>query len=214
VSALVTLRLINRANLGVKRMFTEFLAEGKPAPIVSDVGNAVHIAFIGSGFSPTFRAFVAEESRQGHILSLDELLTLSYLAHHAEAETATLAELCQKTEAVLRDSLSVMEQRQYIERGGAGRGTYWRLSHGVRKLLLDASTDISRRRIDWEAAKTRILSVARERQQHGEKGLSNSEVRAITKYDRGQVKRLLNQLSNEGVMELIGQGRRAVWVAK
>ncbi len=214
VSALVTLRLINRANLGVKRMFTEFLAEGKPAPIVSDVGNAVHITFTGSGFSPTFRTFVAEEGKQGHVMSLDELLVLNYLVHHAEADTTTFAELCQKSEAALRDSLSSMEKRQYIERGGAGRGTYWRLSHGTHKLLLDTVATPPRRRIDWETAKTRILSIARERLQHGEKGLSNSEVRAITNYDRGQVKRLLNQLSNEGVMEVVGQGRQAVWVAR
>ena len=214
VSALVTLRLINRANLGVKRMFTEFLAEGKPAPIIFDVGNAVHATFTGSGFSPQFRVFVAEESKQGHALSLDELLTLHYLIRHAEADTATLATLCQKSEAALRDTLSEMEKRQYIERGGSGRGTYWRLSHGMHKRMVDGAETSPRRRIDWEAAKTRILSVACERKQHGEKGLSNAEVRAITGYDRGQVKRLLNQLADEGVIKVSGQGRLAVWIAK
>ncbi|NLA38813.1 MAG: hypothetical protein GX882_05425 [Methanomicrobiales archaeon] len=31
------------------------------------------------------------------------------------------------------------------------------------------------RRTDWEAAKTRVLSVLRQRAEHGEAGLSNAE---------------------------------------
>ncbi|HPM62051.1 MAG TPA: hypothetical protein PK955_06195, partial [Methanoregulaceae archaeon] len=53
------------------------------------------------------------------------------------------------------------------------------------------------RRIDWEAAKTRVLSVLRQRAGRGERGLSNAEIRQITHLDRYQVVRLMQQLQEE-----------------
>lgn len=131
-----------------------------------------------------------------------------------ELAMTTLAMLCQKSDSDMRTSLATMEERQYIERGGTGKGTYWTLNHNLHSRLFSADSSSSRRRIDWEAAKTRILSIARERQRHSEKGLTNSEVRAITQYDRGQAKRLMKQLEDEGVLELQGTGRLSVWAAK
>ena len=212
VSALVSLRLINRANLGVKRMFTEFLAEGKPAPIISDAGNAVRAEFIGDGFSPAFRSFVAEESKQGHSLSLDELLVLNHLIHFAESETTTLASLCQKDDSFLRDLVS-MEKRQYIERGGHGKGTYWILHHALRRRLESGVVDEARQRTDWSAAKLQILSMLTRRRATEEPGLTNREIRAVTHFDRYQVRRLMQQLQSEGLAATEGKGRAARWVA-
>ena len=212
VSALVSLRLINRANLGVKRMFTEFLAEGKPAPIISDAGNAVRAEFIGDGFSPAFRSFVAEESKQGHSLSLDELLVLNHLIHFAESETTTLASLCQKDDSFLRDLVS-MEKRQYIERGGHGKGTYWILHHALRRRLESGVIDEARQRTDWSAARLQILSMLTRRRATEEPGLTNREIRAVTHFDRYQVRRLMQQLQSEGLAATEGKGRAARWVA-
>ncbi len=212
VSALVTLRLINRANLGVKRMFKEFLAEGKSAPVISDAGNAVRTEFIGDGFSPIFRSFVAEESKQGHSLSLDELLVLNHLVHFAESETTTLASLCQKDDSFLRDLVS-MEKRQYIERGGHGKGTYWILHHALRRRLESGVIDEARQRTDWNAARLQILSMLTRRRAAEEPGLTNREIRAVTHFDRYQVRRLMQQLHSEGLAATEGKGRAARWVA-
>jgi len=51
--------------------------------------------------------------------------------------------------------------------------------------------------IDWEAAKMRGLSVLRQRLIHGEEGLSNAEIRQITRLDRYQVVRLMKELQRE-----------------
>jgi len=48
-----------------------------------------------------------------------------------------------------------------------------------------------------EAAKTRGLSVLRQRAEHGEAGLSNAEIRRITRLDRYQVVRLMKELQRE-----------------
>jgi len=64
------------------------------------------------------------------------------------------------------------------------------------------------RRIDWEAAKTRVLSILKQRAKEGEPGLSNSEIRAITSLDRNQVRRMMRQLMAEDQrVRLEGTGR-------
>ncbi len=55
----------------------------------------------------------------------------------------------------------------------------------------------SRRRIDWEAAKTRVLSILVERSRRGEQGMSNQEIRQVTRFDRNQARRLMRELQHE-----------------
>jgi len=102
----------------------------------------------------------------------------------------------------------------YIERGGTGRGTYWTLSHDLHRKLSVPGHPERDRRIDWEAAKTRILSVLKQRFRKREPGLSNTDIRRITHLDREQVKRLMRELRAEGQTEQIGKGRGALWMCK
>lgn len=50
------------------------------------------------------------------------------------------------------------------------------------------------RRMDWEAAKTRGLSVLMARAKRGDPGLGNAEIRRITRLSRQQVKLLMQEL--------------------
>ena len=186
VDALAKLRLVNRSNLGIGRMFEALLIEGKEPPLIQEIGESVTLTFRRRDFSPAFRLFVAEENRAGHSFSVDYLLVLQYLLHHPEIDTATVARTCQRLESQARDILTDMEQRlAYLERGGAGRGTYWTLRPEVHRRLAGPGHPERDRRIDWEAAKTRILSVLMERAKRGEPGISNMEIRQITHYAIG-----------------------------
>lgn len=60
VEALTRLRLVNRSNLGVARMFSALLMEGKEPPIIDEQGEAVKVTFLASELSVRFRVFVAE----------------------------------------------------------------------------------------------------------------------------------------------------------
>ena len=66
--------------------------------------------------------------------------------------------------------------------------------------------------MDWEAAKTRVHSILKQRWEHDEPGLSNAEIRRVTLLDRAQVKRLMSELAAEGTAEVEGRGRAARWV--
>ncbi len=212
IEALTRLRLVNRSNLGVPRVYKAMLIEGKEPPRIEEEGDSVRVQLIGGGLSAPFRTFVAEEGQRGIDLNVDHLLILQYLITHAEIDTATTARICQRRENDARDILSQMEvERNYLERGGTGRGTYWRLRSSLYEMFVNREVERSRR-IDWETAKTRVLSVLKQRAANQETGLTNAEIRQITLLDRGQVKRLMAELRNDDQVSLSGEGRTTRWI--
>lgn len=214
VEALTRLRLVNRSNLGIKRMFSAMLMEGKEPPMIREIGDSVTLAFMKRELNTAFRLFVAEESRQGRNLGVDNLLILQYLLKHPEIETTTAAALCQRNEAQVREMLASMEKTEYIEHGGTGRGTYWTLRPELYRRIAEIGHPERDRRIDWEAAKTRVLSILMERTKRGEPGLRNVEIRQITKFTRNQVGKLMRELAAETgqiAQRGHGSGSRYTW---
>jgi ATP-dependent DNA helicase RecG len=209
VHALSRLRLVNRSNLGIGRIFEAMLIEGKEPPLMVDEESAVRVVFKRQETSPSFREFIADEGKAGRVLDVDHLLVLTYLLAHAECDTATAAELCQRREAEMRDILDDMAQLYgYLERGGAGRGTWWRLKPTLHRRLEGVGHAERDQRIDIDVAKTRVLNMLKQRQQRGQAGLSNAEVREVTGYTRQQVNRLIHELESESV-RMLGHGRGA-----
>jgi ATP-dependent DNA helicase RecG len=141
---------------------------------------------------------VAKEADMGRVLTVEELLVLQYLLRHPEIDTTTAARITQQTEGDARETLSRMElDLGYLERGGTGRGTYWNLRPELHRRLSAPGHPERDRRIDWEAAKTRVLSILMDRAKRGEPGLSNAEIRGITHLDRNQARRLMQELMEE-----------------
>lgn len=100
----------------------------------------------------------------------------------------------------------------YIEHGGTGRGVYWTLRPALYRRLCVTGHPERDRRIDWEAAKMRIFSILTERARRGEEGLSNREIRQITRFDRFQVIRLMKELQGENTnIQHFGQGKLAIY---
>lgn len=210
VDALARLRLVNRTNLGIGRIFSALLMEGKEPPVVRESGESVTLVFFKRELNPAFRLFVADESRAGRDLGVDSLLILQHLLKHPELDTQTAAKLCQRRDAELREILSELEQRNYIEHGGTGRGAYWCMRPELYHRLAEDGQGETRRRIDWEAAKTRVLSILMERARRCEPGLSNQEIRQITRFDRHQVHRLMTELRQENPsLQPPGRGQAA-----
>jgi ATP-dependent DNA helicase RecG len=136
-------------------------------------------------------------------------LILQHLVRYPEIDTATAARMCQRPEAETREVLNDMEQvLGYLERGGSGRGTYWTLRPDIYRQLAGPGRPERVRRIDWEAAKTRMLSVLKQRAKRGESGLSNSEIRQITHLTRYQVVRLMRELMEETPAVRLSGARR------
>jgi ATP-dependent DNA helicase RecG len=147
------------------------------------------------------------------LTTVDHLLILQYLLHKAEIDSASAAQICQRSQGEAREILSRMERNLgYLDRGGGGRGTYWTLRAALHQRIA-APGDLERdRRLDWEALKTRVLSVICRRAHRGEGPMSNAEVRRITALDRKQVNRLIHELGKEGQVRIAGHGRGARYI--
>jgi ATP-dependent DNA helicase RecG len=215
VHALAKLRLVNRSNLGISRMFEAMLAEGKEPPHIIDEESAVRVVFRRQEASQPFRKFIADEGKDGRALDVDHLLVLRYLLSHAEIDTAAAAELCQRRDAEMRDILDEMVQIfEYLERGGIGRGTWWRMKPFLHRRLEGLGHAEREQRIDWAVAKTRVLNMLKQRTKRDEPGLTNAGIREVTAYDRQQVNRLIHELETEGVqMQGHGRGARYIYIA-
>ncbi len=214
VEALTVLRLVNRSNLGIGRIFEALLIEGKEPPLIVERGEAICLTFLRGAFSPEFRALVTQEADAGRPLRVDAMLIIQHLLRHTEIQTNHAAKLCHRQAAEMREILGEMEHHGYIERGGpAGRGAYWILSSGLYALLAKVPGARERDgRIDRETAKARIVAVLKRRHERGEPGLKNKEVRQITHFDRQQVLRLIRELLAEGCVRIKGRGQSAQYV--
>ena len=116
VDALTRLRLVNRSNLGVRRIYQSLLIEGKEPPQILDEGEAVRVVLRASDLSVPFRLFVAKEADRGISLGVELLLILQHLLRHPEIDTATAARITQQTETDARETLSLAERAPRLHR--------------------------------------------------------------------------------------------------
>ena len=210
VRALAKLRLVNRSNLGVRRIYKSLLIEGKPVPFLRDTGEAFQMTLRAASVSPAFRGFVAEEARNGVAHTVDELLVLRRLVRHWWIDVRTAARLCQRAAGEVGDILKRMEEDlRYLVHGGEGPGTYWAFRPEVYGRISDAGETLPNGRIDWETVRTRVLGIVRERAEQGLEPLANADFRRIARLDRQQVVRLMRQLRDEGKVRVVGRGRGA-----
>lgn len=209
VDALGRLRLINRMNLGMERIYSSLLIEGKPPPEIEDMGDAVRLTFRASKVSAAFRGFVGEQAKRGIALSADHMLILRHLLRRPAIRPATAARLCQRRLGEARDALVEMEGAfGLLERGASGREEHWTLLPEVRAALTKVTEPDDGMR-SWQEIKDEVLREMRARAVRGEDPLANAVVRRMTRLDRQQVNRLIHEFVEEGFVRIDGHGRGA-----
>jgi ATP-dependent DNA helicase RecG len=97
--------------------------------------------------------------------------------------------------------------RGYLEHGGSGRSLYWALHPAIHRELELTGHPYGDRRTEWEAAKMHVLSVLRQQKDSAENSLTNTDIRKITRLNRDQVKRLMQEL-REQYPQIIRDGNR------
>ncbi|ANE43438.1 AlbA family DNA-binding domain-containing protein [Deinococcus puniceus] len=132
---LAKLGLVERAGVGVDKMYGLMLRHGKEPPEFTTYPDSVTLALHSPGFDADFVRFVARKQEDMQTLSLDMLIVLSLLAREGEATRATLARALQLAEDRTPRLLRGMEEHTLIERAGVGRGIAYTLSAEVRAAL-------------------------------------------------------------------------------
>ncbi|WP_419939591.1 ATP-binding protein [Candidatus Palauibacter sp.] len=208
VEALSRLRLVNRTNLGMERIFSSLLIEGKPPPEIHDMGDGVRITLRASALSTPFRAFVAEEARQGRTLAVDELLILNHLLDRPHIDAATAADLCQRPPTRAEAILSSLEsERGYLLRIQDKQGVLWGLEPELLDRIAPPALLGDGERIDLREAEIKVLDMIEDRARRRAPGLTNADIRRITGLDRHQVRRLIDKLAGTGRVRVKGRGR-------
>jgi ATP-dependent DNA helicase RecG len=196
---------VNRAGVGVDRIYEELLHIGKGLPVYEAdeaqvrlmLPTKTHVAFAG---------FVADEIRAGRALGLDELIVLRSIAERGMLDRWSAADRLQLADDSAAERLVSLRERGYLVPHGRGRGTAYRLSRALSDLLRGtAATDFDTD-LDDEAIKLRVQAVLAERGR-----LTNADVRRLSGYSRAATVRLMNVLRTEDLARLEGRGRGAAY---
>jgi len=132
---LARLGLVERAGVGVDKMYGLMLRHGKEPPEYTTYPDAVTVSLHSPGFDAGFVRFVARKQEEMQTLSLDMLIVLSLLAREGEATRAVLARALQLAEDRTPRLLRGMEDHGLIVKAGLGRGIAYRLAEEVRRAL-------------------------------------------------------------------------------
>jgi len=126
--ALARLGLVERAGVGVDKMYAMMLRCGKEPPEYLTYPDAVSLSLHNPGFNAPFVRFVARKQEEMQTLSLDMLIVLSLLGREGEASRAQLARALQLPEDRTPRLLGMMEERGLIVSERVGRERINRLS--------------------------------------------------------------------------------------
>lgn len=195
--------LVNRAGLGVDRLYEESLRAGKRPPRYEDAPSFVRLV-LPTRTDPDFAAFVAHERQGGSEPALDDLLVLEALTRSADVDRWTAAVWLRVEEAEATERLVSLRERGYVTPVGRGRGTKYRLAG---RLARGHWTGPVRSEID-AAMRGQILQLVMDRG-----SIANADVRRLTGLSRFQALGLLQKLSADGLLRMTGSRRGARYIA-
>ncbi|MBI4879349.1 MAG: putative DNA binding domain-containing protein [Planctomycetes bacterium] len=197
---------VNRAGLGVDRIYEDLLRSGKGIPSYEADEAGVRLK-LPTRTHEAFARFVAEEERARRRLDLDDLVVLWTVTARGEANRKSAARNLQLSEDDASDKLAALRGRGLLVARGRGRGTSYRLARHLSDLIRGrAATDLDID-LDEEAARLRVQSVLAERG-----SLSNADIRGMTGLARQAAVRLMNRLRDEDLARVAGRGRSARWL--
>ncbi|MFC4452969.1 ATP-binding protein [Deinococcus sonorensis] len=213
------LGLVERAGVGVDKMYQLMLRHGKEPPEFTSYSDAVSLSLHNPGFDQQFVRFVARKQEEMQTLSLDMLIVLSRLGREGEATREQLSRALQLPEDRTPRLLQMMQDRGLLESSGRGRERLYHLSAEVRAQLhqrSEAVTGVSTVTRPQRAAVPPTVPVPSAlgqlalalAQQHGQ--VSNARLREASGLNVQQAWRVLRRLVLNGQLIKQGSGPRNV----
>ena len=197
---------VNRAGMGVDRMFDDLLRLGKATPRYDADESQVRLT-LPTTTHPAFVRFVAEETREGRTLDLDDLIILRAVTDRGHADRWSAAQCLQTSEDEAAGRLVSLRERGYLQPRGRGRGTSYYFARAYSDLLRGRLETDEALPLDHEAVRLRLQAVLAERGR-----MTNAEVRRISGYSRSEALRLIRSLREAGLAVVSGRGRAAHYV--
>jgi len=220
-SVLQRIRLVERAGMGVKRMFHILVSYGKEPPSYEAAKEYVRVtirsgrtegggATAPAGIDETFARFVVKQQQEGKELNLYDLLVLNYLKRHREIDLPEAMRILQRSENEVREALNSMTIRGLVEPFGQKKGRVYRLSKTVYTQLRKTVSYYLFRRAESAYAESTIIGYLEELPGPEDKRfITNEIVRTLLRVSPHQATYLLGNLVKKGKLALRGRGRGA-----
>ncbi len=203
---LQTMGLVNRAGLGVDRIYEELLALGKDLPRYE--ADESHVRLVLPTRTDTdFASFIHSARNDGGELSLDDLIVLRVLTRRRTVDRWSAAEALQIPEEEAAARLVSLRERGFLAVEGRGRGAAYTLARRHTHLIRDAAIPYDDTWADEESARLQLVALLAERGR-----LTNTEIRRLSGYSRSQVLKLMRSMRDDGLVEVRGRGRAAHYV--
>lgn len=201
--ALQTLGLVNRAGLGVDRIYEGLLRLGGALPTYRGEAESVALTLPRGGYDE-FATWVMEREAEDAPLELDELIVLRRLVDVAYLDRWSAQRLLQADEETAAALFADMRKRRLVVATGRGRAARYSLPRVLSDRLRGRAVTDADRPLEGEGVRLRVLDLLRERD-----ALTNAQIREFSGWSRAQVQTLLTQLTREGLVERRGAGRGA-----
>ncbi|MDK2563284.1 ATP-binding protein [Romboutsia sedimentorum] len=197
------LKLVNRSNLGVPRIYKALLIEGKEPPQYREIGKSIELIINASNISIEFINLLSKIIRDRHNLDVDHLIILNYLIKHREIDLFEASRITQRGSGQAREVLSYMENNlKIIESSGAIRNKIYIMSSNAYDILGESTEYYRDRSLDDASMRLTIVSTLKNKEK-----LTNAEIRQITGLDRKSVIKLMKTLEEQGVkLKSAGRG--------
>lgn len=206
--------LVERAGMGVKRMFQVLLSYGKEPPSYEAGGDFVRVTIRSDRaegrLDETFARFVVRCQQEGRELRLPDLLILNWLKRNREVDVSEACRIISRLEREAYEVLNSMVNRGLLEQFGEKKGRVYRLSKMVYAQLRRSLTYLPFHRAELAYAETAILNYLRELPgQAEERFVTNEIVRTLLRVSPHQAGYVLAGLVKKGRLVLRGKGRAA-----
>jgi ATP-dependent DNA helicase RecG len=194
--------MVERTARGIDTIFFEQLRNGRPAPSYERSNEtSVVLVLPGGEANLAFVRFLAEESRAGRELALDDLLILNALWQERRLTTGEAARLTQKPEPESRSILNRLVELGFVESRGEGRARSWHLSAATYRRLGQPAAYVWQRGFEPIQQEQMILQYV---EKHGR--ITRGEASELCRLGPYQATRLLAKLVKHG--QLVRRGSR------
>ena len=199
--------IVERTARGIDTIFYEQLRNGRPAPSYDRSNESgVVVVLPGGQANLEFVRLLAEESRAGRDLRLDELLLLNALWQDRRLTTEEVARLTQKPESEVRVVLNRLVEAGLVESRGERKGRTWRLSAVTYRRLGQPGAYVRQRGFEPLQQEQMVLQYVAT---HGR--ITRREAMELCRLSSLQARDLLARLAKAGKLVLHGAKRGAFY---
>lgn len=203
--ALKRIGLAERSGRGVDRIYEGSLRYGRDVPDYSETTSSVVRLFIPSGApdEQLISLITEEQRRTGEPIPLNALFALNVLKRGRRMSLAEIVQNINIPEAKIRSTLERLIEAGIIEAVGSGRGRVYILDA---KAYQNPAQYVRQRGIDQLRYRELVISLAKKQQ-----SITRKDVIELLRVTPPQAYRILNKLTQEGILERKGNTSAAVY---